>query len=295
MEKSRIIARWRASRTLRTAQELGVLLAGCAVYSLGVKLFFIPQEITTGGLTGLATTLHYLSGLPIGTTVLFMNIPLVALCWRFFGFRFIAKTSLTLLILTFTLDFMPDLPALISDKLLSALFGGLCIGLGMGLLFIKGYTTGGTDLIVWLLRLKFKNLSTGVLVMLADAVVIALQVAVTRDIMSVLYSVVAIYTSTRLIDTVMSSADRAKMTLVITDSHAQVAQALGTQLARGVTALDSVGWYTGANRKILLCVVGRAELYRLKQIVTGIDPGAFLITCDAAQVIGKGFNTKPLG
>lgn len=273
--------------------DLLFYIAGGMIYSVAVLLFLTENEISPGGLTGIATILNYLFSLPIGTVVFILNIPLLAAGFIKFGGIFIAKTAVATAVMSLTLDisglFMPKMKI---DPILAALFGGLLMGLGISLFMLRGATTGGTDIIAKLINRKFPHLTVGRLMLAADAAVVGLSALVYKNMESALYAVIAIYASSRVMDLILYGADRGKIIYVITDNAKELSDSIMSLINRGVTLLDVTGAYTGTKRQMLMCTVRRHEVAAVCRLATSCDKNAFIIVGEAGEVLGEGFKTN---
>ena len=273
--------------------DLLFYIAGGMIYSVAVLLFLTENEISPGGLTGIATILNYLFSLPIGTVVFILNIPLLAAGFIKFGGVFIAKTAVATAVMSLTLDisglFMPKMKI---DPILAALFGGLLMGLGISLFMLRGATTGGTDIIAKLINRKFPHLTVGRLMLAADAAVVGLSALVYKIMESALYAVLAIYASSRVMDLILYGADRGKIIYVITDNAKELSDSIMSLINRGVTLLDVTGAYTGTKRQMLMCTVRRHEVAAVCRLATSCDKNAFIIVGEAGEVLGEGFKTN---
>ena len=273
--------------------DLLFYIAGGMIYSVAVLLFLTENEISPGGLTGIATILNYLFSLPIGTVVFILNIPLLAAGFIKFGGVFIAKTAVATAVMSLTLDisglFMPKMKI---DPILAALFGGLLMGLGISLFMLRGATTGGTDIIAKLINRKFPHLTVGRLMLAADAAVVGLSALVYKNMESALYAVIAIYASSRVMDLILYGADRGKIIYVITDNAKELSDSIMSLINRGVTLLDVTGAYTGTKRQMLMCTVRRHEVAAVCRLATSCDKNAFIIVGEAGEGLGEGFKTN---
>ncbi len=270
--------------------DLLFYIAGGIIYSVAVLLFLTENEISPGGLTGIATILNYLFSLPIGTVVFILNIPLLAAGFIKFGGVFIAKTAVATAVMSLTLDISGlFIPKMKIDPILAALFGGLLMGLGISLFMLRGATTGGTDIIAKLINRKFPHLTVGRLMLAADAAVVGLSALVYKNIESALYAVIAIYASSRVMDLILYGADRGKIIYVITDNAKELSDSIMSLINRGVTLLDVTGAYTGTKRQMLMCTVRRHEVAAVCRLATNCDKNAFIIVGEAGEVLGEGF------
>ena len=267
-------------------------LAGSFLFAVAVNVFTAPNNIAPGGLTGLATMINYLFGAPIGTTILVLNVPLFIWGVLQINFRFILKTLAATVISSVTIDLTAGLfPPYQGDLMLAALFSGVLSGAGLGLIFMRGGTTGGTDLVANLIGRNFRHLSLGKLVLLVDLVVVLISAFVYRNYESPLYAIINIFVSSKLIDAVLYGADTGtgKMMFIISPKNKEIAQRIMTEISRGVTELRSRGAYRGEEGEVLLCAVRRSEVYKTQDIILSVDPDAFVIVGDAGQISGEGF------
>ena len=268
-----------------------VIAVASAVYALGFVWCYVPNGIAFGGLTGVAQIINLLIPVfPIGVTVIVLNIPLFILGWRLIGRRLLVSSLYAMLLSSAFIDILTPLhdwhPM---EPLLACIFGGLLTGLGLGLIFQQGATTGGTDLTARLLKLKLTWLPMGRLMLGIDLAVILLAALAFGTLSAALYGLVALYISTLVMDGVLYGMDTAKVAYIISDRNAEIAGAIVRDLDRGVTILHGQGAYTHAEREVLMCAFKQREIAAIKAVVKEIDPIAFLIVCDAHEVLGEGF------
>ncbi len=267
--------------------------AGAFIYSLAVNVFLAPNNIAPGGVTGLATALNYLfSFLPIGTLTFVFNIPLFIMGYRAIGKNFIISTVLTTFLVSAFLDVTALIPVYTEDRLLSALFGGLLMGAGLGIVMRCGTTTGGADIVVRVLRKKNPALSVAFLVFTVDLFTVAFAALVYREMTSALYALIAIFVSSTVADKIVSGADDGKLVHIMTAHTEKMADAIATGLSRGVTLLHAKGYYTGQEKDVIMVVIRRYQLASLRRIVKETDADAFIIFSDATEVFGNGFQLQ---
>ena len=262
-----------------------------AVYALGFCWCYDPNQIGFGGITGVGQILnHFFPILPIGTVVIILNIPLFLLGWRLLGGHllvsslfamFVSSAFIDLINLFFTFEPM--------DPLLACIFGGVSMGGSLGVVFLQGATTGGTDLIARLAKLKLAWLPMGKLLLGIDLVVIVAVALAFHNLYSAMYGVVALYISSLVMDGVLYGIDNAKVAYIISDAHEQITHAIIHDIDRGVTILQGQGAYSGAEKKVLMVAFKQRQIVALKRTVKEIDPAAFLIVCEAHEVLGDGF------
>ena len=275
------------------ALDILLFTAGCALIAAGLVLFTIPNNIAPGGVSGLATALAYISPVSVGIWTLLLNVPLIILAWWKLGFRPLAKTILTTLLLSGFIElFSRILPPYTNNILLASVLGGVLCGVGMGVIFVRGATTGGTDLISLLLNRAFPNLSVGSLLLIVDATVVLFAVFVFRNIEVALYSIVTIFVTTRTIDAIMQGVDHAKVIYIVTERAEDILSLLAEELGRGVTVLQGRGGYTKRDKHVLMLVVRRNSFAQTLKAIKQIDKQAFIFVTDATEVHGEGF--KPM-
>ncbi len=275
----------------RTVRRYLWITVGSVIYAVGFDWLYAPNDIGFGGITSLGQILnHYIPALPIGMVVLVANIPLFLLGWRLLGRGLLisslyamAATSLLVDLFAWRFTFPP------MDPMLAAVVGGAVTGLSLGVILGQGATTGGTDLIARLLKLPFAWLPVGRLLLAVDLIMIALVALAFRSVDSALYGIIALYISTIAIDGVIYGMDASKVAYIISSQPRQVAAAIDQQLDRGVTFLHGEGGGSGQDKLVLLCAFKQRQIVSLKQLVHEIDPGAFLIVCNAHEVLGEGF------
>ena len=270
---------------------IAAITLASAIYALGFVWCYVPNGIAFGGLTGAAQIINRLiPAFPIGVTVIVMNIPLFLLGWRLIGGRLLVSSLYAMFLSSVFIDLLTPLrdwqPM---EPLLACIFGGLLVGASLGLVFRQGATTGGTDLLARLLKLKLAWLPMGRLLMGIDLAVILTAAAVFGTLYAALYGLVALYVSTIVMDGVLYGLDTAKVAYIISDRNAEIVKALVRDLDRGVTILHGRGAYTGKEREVLMCAFKQREIAAIRAAVKEIDPNAFLIVCNTNEVLGEGF------
>ena len=268
-----------------------IITLGSAIFALGFVWCYQPNEIASGGITGLAQLINHLFPvIPVGTLVIICNIPLFLLGWKLIGGRLLIGSLYAMFISSVIIDLLTSLYEFQPmDPLLAVIFGGLTMGLSLGLIIQQGSTTGGTDLLARLLKLKLAWLPMGKLLLAIDLVVIVLVAIAFRTLETMLYGVVAMYISSLVMDGVLYGMDTAKVAYIISDHNEAICSKLVNDLDRGVTILHGQGAYTGNEKKVLMCAFKQREIATIKAAVKEIDPDAFLIVCNAHEVLGEGF------
>lgn len=264
---------------------------GCSLYSIGVCCFAVPNSIAQSGFTGIAVIVNHLFSLPVGIVNLALNIPMLILMWIFLGRQLVARTLWVTVILSTALDvFGAIMPTYTGDKLLASLFCGILEGAGLGLITITGATSGGTDIVARLIHKKWKFITIGKVVLVADALVIISNMIVFRSIESGLYAIITIFASTRLIDSMVYGTGNGKMLMIITEKPEEISKAIITSSHRGVSIVPVVGAYTGENKNMLICVARRHEIPGIIRTAKAIDHKTFIIVSEANEILGEGFN-----
>ena len=274
----------------QTVLWIGKIVLGCVMFALGFDLFLEPNALNAGGLSGLAMLLHH--WLKIGTVgmiTMLMNLPLFIIGGIKVGKKFFIGSLIGMLCLSVSLDLLTALPVPQVDPLLATLYGGVLCGLGIGVVFATGASTGGSDIVVRLLKRRLPNMPIGTINMFFDLTVAALTGIAFWDMSRALYSAVAIFVTGQVIDAVVYRFDYSKVALIISDHHEAVAKVINEKLDRGATYLTGQGSYSGQPKQVVLTVVKRQQVADLKRLVVEIDPDAFIVVQEAHQVLGEGF------
>lgn len=274
----------------RMVLDLFCYILGSFVYSSAVTLFISPNEFSPGGFTGIATLLNFWLNLPSGIFLLILNIPVLILGFIKFGGFFIVKTAIATLLVSFSLT-LTDLclSGVHIDKILAAVFGGIMMGAGLSLILLRGATTGGIDIIAKLINKKARHLTVGKLILIFDGFVITLATIVYRNIESALYSVIAIYATSVVMDKILYGSDKGKIIYIVTDFWKEICSDINIILGRGVTLLQGKGAYTGTDKTVIFCSVRRHEVSAIYEITDKYDKNAFIIISDAGEIVGEGF------
>ena len=277
-------------KVLKEIRWAGATAIGSALFALGFALFLIPNDINTGGISGLAMILRELLGFgSIGTLTLLMNIPLFLIGGMKIGRRFFAGSLIGMVLSSVLMDMFAMIPFATPEPLIGGLYGGVLCGAGLGLVFMAGASTGGSDILVRLAKKKYRNLPIGSISMIFDATVVLLTGLVFHDISKARYSGVVVFVSGQVIDAVVYRFDYSRVALIISKEHEKIAKAISDRLDRGATYLHWAGSYTHQDMEVVLAVVRKGQLAELKELVMDIDENAFVIVQEAHQVLGDGF------
>ena len=266
-------------------------LLGSLIFALGFDLFLVPNNLNPGGISGLSVVIVELLGFGrVGTLSILINLPLFALGGIKIGKRFFMGSLIGMVSSSLLIDLLVLLPAPQSEPLLGALYGGVICGAGLGMVFVAGTSTGGSDILVRLLKLRYRNVPIGQISMTFDLIVVVLTGLVFRDVTKALYTGVTVYICGKVIDAMVYRFDYSKVALIISSEYEEIARQIGLQLDRGATFLHGEGSYSGHPTKVVLAAIKRQQLAELKELVTQIDPNAFIIVQEAHQVLGDGFS-----
>ncbi|MBY0123435.1 YitT family protein [Bacillus sp. S/N-304-OC-R1] len=273
--------------TLETIQEYFLILLGAAIIAITFNVFLLPNQIASGGVSGISTILAAVVGWEPAYVQWAFNIPLFVAGVIFLGKQFGIKTLVGTVFLPFVVFLTKGFEPWTHDSLLASLFGGIGVGLGLGIVFRGKASTGGTDLAAQIIN-KFTGLTLGTCVAIIDGLIV-LTAAIVFDIERGLYALLALYVTSKTIDIVQIGFGRSKMVLIITENQNEVRDGILNKIDRGVTKLTAYGGYTDNERPVLMCVVDQTEFTKLKQLVKTIDPTAFVVVTDASEVLGEGF------
>ena len=282
--------------------DLAFMAAGAVVYAVSVNAFTSPNNIAPGGVTGIATMLNYLFSTPIGLVAFLINIPIILWAVVEIGYKLVAKSVAAILLSSVAIDLLaPIVPSYQGNMILVALFAGLCEGLGLSLTFLRGATTGGTDMLARLLGRRKPHLSMGKLMLAVDGLIVLASAFVYGSIENAMYACIVIFVSTRLIDSILYGTDvgTGKLFFVMSPKVRQMGDRIIREVDHTVTYLDSHGGYTNEPGETMLCAVRRFEVFQVQAIIREEDRDAFVIVGDAGQITGEGFRSahsddKPL-
>lgn len=280
------------NNTRNWIRNLVLVTLGVFIMAIAYNVFLVPAKIAPGGVSGAATIVYYLTGLPIGALSFAMNLPLFLLGWRQEGRGFIIRTLISTALLSLFLDTLA-LPRITQDPLLSAIFGGVLLGIGLGVVVLGDATTGGTDLAAKMIHRRFPQLTMAWILFILDMVVI-IGAAIAFSPEEGLYALVTIFVSTKLMDFILEGAKSSRAFNVISKKSDVISKRIMSELERGVTCLHGTGMYSGNSVNMLYCIVSSREILRLKHIILEEDPNAFIVISEVHDVGGEGFTyNKP--
>ncbi|SDM71029.1 YitT family protein [Bacillus sp. OK048] len=263
------------------------VLVGAALIALAFNVFLLPNQVASGGVSGISTILLHVLGWEPAYVQWAFNIPLFIAGVIFLGKQFGVKTLVGTLFLPFVVFLTKNIEPWTNDALLGALFGGVGVGLGLGIVFRGNASTGGTDLAAQIIT-KYTGLTLGTSVVLIDGLIV-IAAAIVFDIERGLYALIALYVTSKTIDLVQVGFGRSKTAMIITNKQDEVREGILNKIDRGVTKLSAYGGFTDNERPVLMCVVDQREFTKLKQLVKALDPSAFVVVMDASEVLGEGF------
>ncbi len=258
--------------------------------SIGVTCFFTPNQIAPGGFSGIAIMVNYLTNLPVSFFTFIANVPVLIIAAFIIGKKFMLKSVRTIAIQIITLRIMENvLPQYEGEKILASIFGGLFVGLSLTCAFIENTSTGGSDMLSRLAQKKFRNMPIGKMIMIFDMCIISASMLVFKNIESGLYALIAMYTTSKIIDSLLYGLNKGKVLLIFTSKTEEMTNAIFNKIKRGVTLLQAKGGYSKSNSEVILCAVRPNQYANVEDIVKSIDQNAFLLTLDAREVQGNGF------
>ena len=270
--------------------KYALVALGSALFAAGFQFFLYPNSIIVGGVSGIAMIINYLTGLPVGIMTIVLNIPLFIIAWKHFGGKFIISSLVGMLLSSVLVDVLAVIDySPTDDMLLACLIGGAIKGLGLGLIYYAGATTGGTDIIAKFVRLRFPYINFGTIVLLTDAVIIIAFAMIFDRVEAAMYAVIAMFVVSKVIDLVLYGIDNSSVCYIISENSEQLVKDITDKLHRGVTILSGEGAYSHKDKQVLLCVIKRTQIADIRKIIRNIDENAFFIVSDAKNVFGKGF------
>lgn len=275
---------------MRQVKNNLMIVAGCIVYGFGLNMFIKANGLALGGFSGLGLILNYKFGFPIGAFFIIANIPLLLISFKVWGRRYVFNTMVGVIVSSITAELFAGQALVVDDPLLPAIYGGLFNGLGIGIVLRGSGTTGGSDILAQLCN-KYRGTSLGTFYLCFDACVLMI-VAVIYGLTTTLYSMVAVFISSNVVNLVVDGLDSGKQALIISKNYEEIGDYISHELRRGFTYLHGSGGYTGSGEEVIMCVVSRWQIFRLRNAVNRIDPNAFIIISDAYEVYGAGFKNN---
>ena len=269
--------------------EVLLMILGCFVMAAGTSFFLLPNQLSSGGFTGISTMFYYLLGFPVGTTMFVLNIPFFILGYIRLGKKFIIKSISGTTILSIFLNLLGKAPVIIQDKFLASIYGGIVVGIGMSIVLKSTSSTGGTDLLIYIIRSFRPDFQTSSLIIIIDVIIVGLNIFFLKNIEIGLYSAIAIYIMGKMVDIVFEGINFTKIIFIISNNFRKISKEIENQTSRGSTGIYTKGMYTNEDRMMIMCVGNRNEIARIKEIALNVDKRAFIIITNAREIVGKGF------
>lgn len=267
-------------------------IIGTAIMAIGISLFLLPNQLSSGGFSGIATITYYLLNISVGTMVLVLNIPLFIIAFFKIGKSFFFKSLLGTISLSVFIDFFEKFTPLTQDRFLACIYGGIIIGLGTAIVLRSRSSSGGTDLISNIIREYNHKIRMGTVIVIVDTIIIALNVIFFKKLEIGLYSAIAIYLDGKMIDIIFEGIYFTKLLFIISDKNEQIAKTIGKEIKKGSTGLYGKGMYSNEDKLILVCAAPRSDISKIKELARNIDPHCFIILSNAREVFGEGFKTE---
>ena len=269
--------------------EIFQIAIGTFVMAVGTSLFLLPNKLSSGGFAGIATITYYLFNWNMGTVILLLNIPFFLLAFIRIGKKFVFKSIIGTTFLSFFIDILDKVKPLTNDKFLACIYGGVIIGIGTSIVLKEEGSTGGSDLVSYIIKSFKPGLLTSNLIVMFDSVVILLNVICFKKLEIGLYSAISIYLMGKIIDIVFEGIGFSKMVFIISKDYNKISNEIGSKVTRGVTGIYSKGMYTDKEKMMLMCIASRNEIIRIRQIANQVDSRAFIVITNVREVYGKGF------
>jgi len=274
---------------MKKVKEYVFFIIGSILAAFGTSLFLLPNQLSSGGFSGIATIIYYLFNVPMGTTIILLNIPVFILAYIREGKNFFIKAIIATFIFSTSINFFENFEPFTTDKILASVYGGVVIGLGLALVFKGKSSTGGTDLIANIVRTYNNEVSVGKVLQILDIFVVMLNVVFLGHIEIGLYSAIAIYIIDKMLDLVFEGINFSKMIYIISDKYEEISKIINSEIKRGATGIYGKGMHTNKDKTIIMCVAKRKYIARIKDIAKKVDSQAFIIITDAREVYGLGF------
>lgn len=270
----------------------GGTVIGSAIMAVGVASFLLPNQLSSGGFSGIATITYYLLKIPMGVMIMVLNIPLFLFAGYRLGKEFFIKSLIGTVSLSIFIDILDRYPPVTTDRFLACIYGGAIIGIGTAIILKVDSSTGGTELIAHIIKTYNPYISMSKYLTMIDIIIITLNVMFFKHIEIGLYSAIAIYLYGQLIDIFFEGVYYTKLLFIISDKNDEIAKAISDKVKRGVTGLYGKGMYKEKDKLVLICAASRGDISRIKDIAKGIDGKSFIVIANAREVLGKGFKEK---
>lgn len=264
-------------------------IVGAFIMAVATSLFLLPNQLSSGGIAGIATILYYFLKIPMGTTILIFNIPLFLFAAYKLGKSFLLKSVVGTISFSIAIDILDKFTPLTQDRFLACIYGGIVIGLGTAIILKANSSTGGSDLVSMIVKEYNANIRTSNVIIIIDTIIVGLNVLFFKEVEIGLYSAIAIYLMGKMIDIVFEGIYFTKLVIIISNKSQEISQEIGEKIRKGTTGLFGKGMYTNEHKTILLCAASRGDVSRVKDVAKKIDPSSFVIIANAREVVGLGF------
>lgn len=269
--------------------EIFLIAVGAFIMAIGTSLLLLPNKLSSGGFAGIATITYYLFNWSMGTVIVLINIPFFIMAFIRIGKEFVFKSIIGTVMLSFFIDLLDKIQPLTNDRLLACIYGGILLGVGTSLILRASASTGGSDMVSYIIKSFKPGLSTSNLIVIFDFIVVTLNVICFKQLEIGLYSAISIYLMGKVIDIIFEGVDFSKMMFIISDKHIEISNEIGKKISRGTTGIYSKGMYTNKEKTMLMCIASRGEVIRIRQIANEVDPKSFIVISNVREVYGKGF------
>ena len=270
------------------AEIFGTIL-GSFVISIGISLFLLPNQLSSGGIAGIGTIIYYLLKIPMGTTIILLNIPLFLISILKIGKSFFVKSLIGTISLSTFIDCLDKFKPLTQDRFLACIYGGIIIGVGTAIILKVNSSTGGTDMVTYIAKKYKPSIRTGNIIVIIDIIIVTLNMFFFREIEIGLYSGIAIYLMGKIIDILFEGIDFTKLIFIVSKKSEEIAEKIGKSIERGTTGIYGKGMYTNEEILILMCAVTRRDVSKVTEIAKKLDKNSFIIITNSREVLGQGF------
>ena len=286
-----ISTRMKSNIFFRRIVQYTVIVLGCVIYAVGFQFFMYPNNIVSGGIVGVAMIFNELLPVPVGVTTIILNIPLFVIAWRYFGLDFLISSLVGMALSSAFVDLFAMFKiVLTNDPMLASIIGGVIKGVGLGVIYYVGSTTGGVDIVAKMLRMKNPHLNLGTILLLIDAAIIIAYAVILNKYESAMYSVITMFVVSKVIDLALYGIDNSCICYIISEKSSDIShEIISGHMHRGVTILEGRGAYSGKEKQVIMCVIKRQQIAEIRRIIRNLDEKAFFIVSDAKNVFGNGF------
>lgn len=293
--EEKITKRQNQSSLRKWTADIVIIITASLIYSTGIHCFTAPNEIAPGGVTGIATIINSLTGISIGLLYGVMNLPLIIIGFIFLGRKTMVKTIISVAVITVSTDYLfTVIPVYEGNRMLAAIFGGALFGVGLGLIYTREGTSGGTDITNRIIHKKIPHFSLGKIMLAADAVILLSAMFIYKNIEAGLYAIISIFVCSKMVDMLLYGMLEGKLLLIFSDRYEVITERILKEHNRGVTLLDGEGGFSGREKKVICCAVQKNQYVKIKRIVSQVDPHAFIVVTNAGEVLGEGFHENKI-